>query len=241
MITYKSIDLEAIRNIINPPERILSLQHLEGLIQSDTCHSVVEQGFFDRVPAIFQELKVENIPGDIVVAGVWKGGSALYLRALERYFHLGKKLWLSDTFQGFVRESIQHKKDQEALKLFSTMLAPDFPTAERVYQLFDKNGLWNEEEVILLEGDLAHTLPTIQTDAFALVHIDVDFYEPTLAALACTYSKLSIGGYVIIDDYGVEMFNCRDAVDDFRVKNGITEPIHFMTDYVAYWKKEYHV
>lgn len=237
----QSIDLESIKNIINPPERILSLQHLEGLIQSDDCYSVVEQGFYNQIPVIFQALKDEQIPGDLVVAGVWKGGSSLYLRALNLYYQLNKKLWLSDTFQGFVRESIQHQKDQEALALFSTMLAPDFPTAERVHQLFLKIGLWNENEVAILEGDLAQTLPGIDTQAFALIHIDVDFYEPTLAALESTYSKLSIGGYIIIDDYGVEMFNCQDAVNHFRAKNNITEPIHFMTDYIAYWKKVYHV
>lgn len=241
MIPQRNIDLAAIQRSINYPDRIISLAHLELLIQSDDCYSVVEKGFYDAVPAIFQNLQKHNIPGDIVVAGVWKGGSSLYLRALEQYYTLHKKLWLIDTFQGFVRDSIQHEKDRQALAMFSTMLAPDFPTASSVQALFVKHDLWQTTDIAILEGDLAHTLPTIDASAYALVHIDVDFYEPTQAALELTYPKLSLGGYVIIDDYGVEMFNCRDAVDDFRGKYGITESLHFMTNYVAYWKKEHHV
>jgi len=54
--------------------------------------------------------------------------------------------------------------------------------------------------------------------------------------LTSLYSKLSVGGFVIIDDYG-NAENCRRAIADFREKHGIKDPIE-KTDWCeAYWRK----
>jgi len=37
-------------------------------------------------------------------------------------------------------------------------------------------------------------------------------------------SKLSVGGYVIVDDYSA-LEGCKQAVDEFRAREGITDPI----------------
>ena len=116
----------------------------------------------------------------------------------------------------------------------------NFPTAQKVEELFRSCNLW-DDNVFILEGPLEETLVHPSVVSLSLIHIDVDFYEPTRAALELTYGKLSPGGYVIIDDYGVDMFNCNDAVDDFRTAYGIHEPVHPITDYAVYWKKENHV
>lgn len=239
-VAPQTVDLEALRDFINPPERILSLEHLRSLITASDCYSVVERAFYERIVPIFEDLQANQVAGDLLVAGVWKGGSSLFLQGLNRHFHLNKKMWLADTFAGFIRESIQHDKDQAALGLFTGMLAANFPTPHTVRQLFENQGLW-EDKVTILQGDLADTLPNLNTSALALIHLDVDFYEPTYAALQATYHKLQPGGYIIMDDYGVEMFNCKEAVEHFRAEHDITEPIHFMSNYIAYWKKTHHV
>ncbi len=227
-------------SLINPPGKILSLEHLEKLIQSNNCHSLVERIFYEKLPAIFAAIKQEKVAGDILQAGVWKGGSGLYLQSLNRQNGLNKTLWLADTFSGFVKDQIKHEKDQAALAIFSTMLAPAFPVAADVERLFRRAGLW-DKQVRILRGALEDTIPQNNISSLSLVHIDVDFFEPTYAALSLTYPKLSVGGYVIIDDYGVPSFNCKDAVDQYRREHGITEPIHMISDFIAYWKKERHV
>ncbi len=48
-------------------------------------------------------------------------------------------------------------------------------------------------------------------------------YESTMDQLFNLYSKISVGGVIIVDDYGVE--SCRRAIHDFRNWHNITEVI----------------
>ncbi len=68
------------------------------------------------------------------------------------------------------------------------------------------------------------------------MRLDGDMYQSTMDALVNLYPKLSGGGYVIIDDYhSVEA--CRQAVQDFRESNSITEEIKTIDWTGAYWQR----
>ena len=70
------------------------------------------------------------------------------------------------------------------------------------------------------------------------MRLDGDYYESTMDGLQNLYSKLSVGGYAIIDDYGEDMWTyCRKAVDDFRQENGITEPMTVVDSKCSFWQK----
>jgi Macrocin-O-methyltransferase (TylF) len=71
---------------------------------------------------------------------------------------------------------------------------------------------------------------------FALIRLDGDLYESTLVALENLYPKLSPGGFVIVDDYG-GMPPCRQAVEDYRAKRGITAPITAIDWTGVWWRK----
>jgi O-methyltransferase/demethyldecarbamoylnovobiocin O-methyltransferase/8-demethyl-8-(2,3-dimethoxy-alpha-L-rhamnosyl)tetracenomycin-C 4'-O-methyltransferase len=67
------------------------------------------------------------------------------------------------------------------------------------------------------------------------MRLDGDMYESTMDALTCLYPKLSLCGYIIIDDYFAPA--CRKAVEDYRNNNGITDKIHSIDWSGAFWKK----
>jgi O-methyltransferase len=50
------------------------------------------------------------------------------------------------------------------------------------------------------------------------------------------YPKLSVGGYCLIDDYG-GIPACRAAVDEYRSRNGINEPIQSVDRSCVFWQK----
>jgi O-methyltransferase len=235
-------ELEAVLCRINPPSEIKTLEDLRGVIHSADRYSLVERRFYEEVVQVFADIAAGGVAGDILAAGVWKGGSAVYLQALNRHFHLNKRLWLSDTFSGFVRDNIQHKKDLRALRLMEMFVGfeqPEhslFPGVAEVKQLFHDCSLW-DELVNIIPGPLEVTLRELDLGRLCFVHVDVDLYEPTKAALEIAYPKLEPGGYVVVDDYGVEQFNCKEAVDEFRAEHGITAPMRFMTSYAVCWKK----
>jgi Macrocin-O-methyltransferase (TylF) len=60
----------------------------------------------------------------------------------------------------------------------------------------------------------------------------------TRDALEALYPKLSIGGYAIIDDYAEDTWTyCRKAVDEFREKYSVCEPLVQVDSKCYYWKR----
>lgn len=68
------------------------------------------------------------------------------------------------------------------------------------------------------------------------MRLDGDLYESTEVALRSLYPKLSVGGYVIIDDYHA-VRGCRQAVDDFRAEFGITDELRQVDWTCRYWQR----
>jgi hypothetical protein len=66
-----------------------------------------------------------------------------------------------------------------------------------------------------------------------------DMYESTVDVLYHLYNKLSIGGYVIMDDWF--RFPSKIACEDFFAAHGIKPEIIPIDDLSAYWKKTEHV
>ena len=68
--------------------------------------------------------------------------------------------------------------------------------------------------------------------------LDGDFYESTREGLNYLYDRLSIGGYVIIDDYGQDSWTyCRQAVDEFRAERHIEDPLVTVDSTCSYWRR----
>ena len=86
-----------------------------------------------------------------------------------------------------------------------------------------------------LKGLFSETLPTAPIDRLALTRLDGDMYESTMDALTALYDKLSPGGYVLIDDYGLD--GCKAAVDDFRSERTIQEPMTSVDWSGVTWRK----
>ena len=61
-------------------------------------------------------------------------------------------------------------------------------------------------------------------------------YESTMDALRALYPKLSVGGYIIIDDYEC-LSPCKQAVDDYRAEHGITETLQYIDWTGVFWQR----
>ena len=71
-------------------------------------------------------------------------------------------------------------------------------------------------QVELVKGWFEDTLPTLKTESISILRLDGDMYSSTIQALDALYSKVSVGGFVIIDDYCLE--GARKAIHDFFTK-----------------------
>jgi hypothetical protein len=70
--------------------------------------------------------------------------------------------------------------------------------------IYTKLGL--SENIRLVPGDIAETIPKFVLEnpqiRIALLHVDVDLYEPTKVVLENLYPMVVKGGVIILDDYG---------------------------------------
>ena len=87
-----------------------------------------------------------------------------------------------------------------------------------------------------MKGFFSETLPKLNAGPFALIRLDGDMYESTYVALKCLYPKVSIGGFVIIDDYGA-VAQCRQAVEDYRSRTNISDAMHQIDFTGVWWQK----
>jgi O-methyltransferase len=235
METLSHTKSNQILQLINPPTGAGSFKEMNDLLNGNHCLTLIEKPFFNHITAIVEQLCKADVEGDIVLVGVFKGGSALYLKALFEEFGCFRKWWLFDSFKGFDNPTIQHPNDKKSLEIFSSQLNFQYPTPQSVYRLFEEHNLHHNLNVI--EGFVENTLPAVEIPRVSFLHIDVDFYEPTSYCLQNLYPRLSKNGWVIIDDYNVTMFDCKQAVTQFRQQQNIQEPIVELGGYPAGWQK----
>jgi len=106
---------------------------------------------------------------------------------------------------------------------------------EQVQANFTRYGLL-DEQVKFLPGWFEDTLPTAPVEQLAVLRLDGDMYDSTMVALNSLYSRLSVGGFVIVDDYHA-IRGCKEAVDDFRAAHGITDELKQVDWTCRYWRK----
>ena len=146
-----------------------------------------------------------------------------------------KKVFVADSFEGMPKvntELYPNDKDFAILTNYNNVLAIPLHQVQYNFSLY---GLL-ESQVVFLKGWFKDTLPNAPMEKLAVMRLDGDYYESTMDALTSLYPKLSIGGWVIIDDYFIPC--CAKAVHDFRAKYNITDELFRTEDGVgAFWKR----
>jgi hypothetical protein len=182
----------------------------------------------------------DEIPGDLIEAGVQRGGAAIFTRAvLAAYGIRDRKVWLADTFTGMpVPNPDSYPADAGYPQL--TGHDPNAIGVERVKSNFSRYGLL-DDNVQFLVGLFTDTLPAAPLGQLAVVRLDSDLYESTIDSITILYPKLSVGGYLIVDDYNSPTWSkaCGQAIRDYRADHDITEPIKEADWNAIYWRREH--
>lgn len=176
----------------------------------------------------------DGVPGDVLEAGVWRGGASIFMQAVLRaYGATDRQVWVCDSFAGLPPpDPDRYPADEGDMLWAEEHLAVSL---EQVRHNFERYGLL-DDNVRFVQGWFQETLPVAPVDRLAVLRADGDMYESTIAILDNLYPKVSPGGFVIIDDYGA-IEACRRAVHDYRDRHGISEPIETVDWTGAYWRK----
>ena len=113
---------------------------------------------------------------------------------------------MADSFEGFAPSETARENGVD-LAAYDFLAAP----LEDVQASFARLGY--EQGVEFVPGFFEDSLGRLSGRRWALVRLDADAYEPTRDALHALYPGLVIGGYLVVDDYGL-FEGCRRAVED---------------------------
>ena len=205
----------------------------EGKIWPQYADTMIGLKRLDNLQYCVQTVIKENIEGDLIETGVWRGGACIFMRGiLAAYGQENRKVYVADSFKGLPKPDPGKYPADKLDKLYQI----DYLAVSKaeVENNFKKYGLL-DEQVVFLKGWFKDTLPQAEIKKLAVLRLDGDMYESTMDALSNLYPKLSLGGFCIIDDYALA--GCRAAVDDFRASEGISEPMHASDWTGVHWRK----
>lgn len=170
--------------------------------------------------------------GSFVECGVARGGSL----ALMSFVSRGKRqVWGFDSFEGMPELTTADRAEGQEWVGYRCSGPEGVAEAWRTLRRFHVSGAW----VRLVRGWFEDTLPqnVANLTPIAVLRLDSDWYQSTLFCLETLYRAVAPGGLVIVDDYHT-FAGCRNAVDEFRERNGIaSELITTEAGSEAYWRK----
>jgi hypothetical protein len=243
--------------MLKPVKRIVrrSFQKFGFEIIDRPTHPAYPQGFSDEVIEIIKLVRpytvtsdekigalvaavkyvVENnIPGDFVECGVWRGGSSMtMMHTLLKLGVTDRTCYLYDTYYGMTpptKEDVQFDGQAAADLLPKVRKHPNainvwcWANLEDVTRnVYTTN--YPQDKIRFIEGDVAETIPGVIPDRIALLRLDTDFYASTKHELTHLYPRLERRGVLIIDDYG-HWEGARKAVDEYFAAQDFKPLLH---------------
>jgi hypothetical protein len=204
-----------------------------GLDWPSEAHTMIGRKRLDHLQFALETVLAEGVPGDVIETGVWRGGATILMRAiLQAWGVTDRRVFVADSFAGLPPPDPKYAADQGDQHHTMKELAISL---EQVRANFAKYDLL-DEQVVFLKGWFKDTLPAAPIRQLAIARLDGDMYGSTMDAIEVLYPKLSVGGFLIVDDYGA-VVGCRKAIEDYRQAHGITEPMTAIDWTGAYWRK----
>ncbi|TLD70901.1 macrocin O-methyltransferase [Phragmitibacter flavus] len=238
----QSIGLDLVRHeptqlrsqLENYPE--LSQQEKEILLSVQPYTMTTVERMTSLLQAVTYVSK-NQIPGDIVECGVWRGGSMMIIaKVLLANNDVSRTLYLFDTFEGMSEPTdddfsvdgrpaaVQLKEEPKGTGVWCEA------SIEDVRANMISTG-YPEDKILLIKGKVEDTIPNTIPKHVALLRLDTDWYESTRHELQHLFPLLDSKGILILDDYG-HWQGARKAVDEYFQATGDPVYLH-RVDYSA--------
>ena len=223
----------------DPPLKVLGADKFDPQLREygwdwpSVAHTMIGEKRLANVRYLAESVLGDGIEGDFIETGVWRGGACILMRGvLNAHGVKDRCVWLADSFEGLPLPD-EAKYPADAGDKFHTY--PELSVSlEQVKRNFEKYGLL-DDQVKFLKGWFKDTLPNAPIQKLALLRLDGDMYESTMDALQALYGKVSVGGYVIVDDYHV-VAGCKRAVHDFLSERNLSPILEEIDGVGVYWK-----
>ncbi len=149
--------------------------------------------------------QIIDMPGAVVELGVYKGASLMRFATFRSLLEndASREVHGFDAFGAFPLAGVASDADRAFIHDFERERGEGI-ARETLLELFADKGIGN---VHLHQGNIFDTVPAYLDRRpelrIALLHLDVDVYEPTAFALERLMPAMVPGGLIVFDDYGL--------------------------------------
>lgn len=232
-LRYLGYEIRKVRSPLDPQNLPPDLEP-EFLSIYKKCHEYTMTSV-ERMYALWKSINyiaANNIEGDFVECGVWRGGSSMLMaHQLIQLNNKDKSIFLFDTFEGMAEPTDQDVSQfgGKAREKFDALKAGDhndwaYASIEEVRANLLKTG-FPADRIKLIKGKVEDTLSESVCGKISMLRLDTDWYESTKKELQVLYPKLSKNGVLIIDDYG-HWLGARKATDEYFSNGGYSPYLH---------------
>jgi O-methyltransferase len=192
----------------------------------------------DNIELVMNDILANNVEGDILEAGVWRGGAAIFIKKMLQNKNSNKKLYVCDSFEGLPKPQTDRYNNsieaQDTHYAKNDYLGVSLETVQENFKTYDAI----DGNVIFLKGWFHETLNSDQIGRLSLLRMDGDMFSSTQDILNNLYDKVVSGGYIIIDDYGLGC--CKEAIHEWFNKKGVNiqAKLKLVNHSIAYFKKD---
>jgi O-methyltransferase len=216
--------------MINPISRYikncLSLNDTRNLLNKIQPYTMCTEERLLNLIKLANYVNSQGIEGDFVECGTYKGGTAALL---SKYMNENRHLWIYDSFEGMPSTS---DKDGEEAKKWVGECVGSVENVKKIMKLVSTPS----EKFTIKKGWFNQTFKENKPKKISLLHCDADWYDSVALVLDTFYELVTIGGCVILDDFGY-WEGCREAFYDFCMKNDEKPLIERVGNTQAFWIK----
>jgi hypothetical protein len=197
-----------------------------------TSYTMAGAHRLDNIRRCIETVLAENIEGDFMECGVWRGGSSIFARGVfQAYGAIDRKVWLADSFEGMPAIT----SDADTVDPDHSDIGYLAVSLEQVRQNFQTFNLF-DDNVRFIKGWFSDTLAHAAVERLSILRLDGDHYSSTMDALTALYDKVSPGGFIIIDDYhGFQ--GCKNAVNEYRSQRSVRNELIPIDNIAVYWRR----
>ena len=177
----------------------------------------------EHLESLLKSIREEEIAGDLADVGTGRGGAAIFMRGfLEAHGMDDRRVWVADPFDGSTAPAGEGDRS----------FPPDLNTVREGFARFRLL----DQRVVFLPGDPASVLSTAPISEIALLRIDGLQPAEVEAVLETAYDRVAPGGFIVVDDYNAPA--CQTAVDRFRTRREVVEPLARIDWSAAFWRRD---
>lgn len=154
----------------------------------------------------------KDVEGDFCEAGVAYGGQLVNMHNS----HPTKKVYAFDSFEGIAHHSDSdieftqaHGKGEDNPRKSMGVTSVALDKCKQTILSF----VPSLDRFVFVKGWFIDTLPQLTDEKFSVIRLDCDIYESYKTCLEYLYSRLSVGGYLIIDDW--HLTGCKKALLEY--------------------------